>query len=203
MTEPKRRVLVLCAHPQADRSEAGQALVFEAARMEGVTVADLYAEYPDMGIDIDAEQARLAAHDVVVFLFPVFWYSTPAMLKEWQDLVLEYGWAYGEGGDKLSGKIFFCAATAGGPESAYTESGQNHFSLPELMRPLEATAAMCGMRWLPPFALFAARRALDDGRLDTHRDAWVRLLEGLRDDTLDLDAAGAAHLLNHLIAGEA
>ena len=39
-------------------------------------------------------------HDVVIFQFPLFWYSTPPILKQWQDIVLEYGWAYGEGGTK-------------------------------------------------------------------------------------------------------
>ena len=54
--------------------------------MEGVTFVDLYAEYPRFEIDVDREQARLLAHDVIVFQNPLFWYSTPAILKEWQDL---------------------------------------------------------------------------------------------------------------------
>ena len=63
---------------------------------ERVTLVDLYGEYPDYRIDIDREQQRLRDHDVVVFMFPLYWYSTPSMLKEWQDLVLEHGWAYGQ-----------------------------------------------------------------------------------------------------------
>ena len=203
MSENQRRVLVLFAHPQADRSQTAAVLARDAAEMEGVTVVDLYAEYPDLAVDPDREQARAAEHEAVIFLFPVFWYSTPALLKEWQDLVLEYGWAYGEGGDKLAGKIFFCAVSAGGPESAYAQGGYNNFTLPELFRPLEQTAALCGMDWLPPFALFASRQALDDGRAETHRADWARLLTGLRDGALDLEKARKAALLNHFIAGEA
>jgi glutathione-regulated potassium-efflux system ancillary protein KefG len=37
----------------------------------------------------------------------LYWYSTPAILKEWQDLVLEHVFAYGHEGTKLHGKIFF------------------------------------------------------------------------------------------------
>ena len=63
--------------------------------MEGVRLHDLYEAYPDFLIDVEAEQALLLEHDVIVFQHPVYWYSSPAILKEWQDLVLEHGFAYG------------------------------------------------------------------------------------------------------------
>ena len=64
-------------------------------------------------IDVRAEQELLVSHDVIVSQHPFYWYSSPALLKEWQDLVLEHGWAYGRGGTKLTGKILFNAITAG------------------------------------------------------------------------------------------
>ena len=88
-TPAKRRILVLLAHPSLDRSEANRPIADAIAGIEGVTLVDLYAEYPDFQIDIDLEQQRLLAHDVIVFQHPLYWYSTPAILKEWQDLVLE------------------------------------------------------------------------------------------------------------------
>jgi putative NADPH-quinone reductase len=180
-----RSILVLFAHPAQHRSEA-QALMARIARgVEGVTFADLYAEYPRFDIDIDREQARLAAHDVIVFQHPVYWYSTPALLKEWQDLVLEYGWAYGTGGTALIGKLFLCAVTAGGPEDAYGATGYNRFPLRVLLSPLEQTANLCGMVYLPPFALFAARRAAEGAALALHAARYRKLLEALRDDRLD------------------
>jgi len=84
--------------------------------IEDVTIVDLYAEYPDFCIDIDREQQRLREHDIIVFMFPLYWYSTPSILKEWQDLVLEHGFAYGHDGKELSGKKLLCALTAGGNE---------------------------------------------------------------------------------------
>jgi hypothetical protein len=116
---PARRILVLFAHPSLDRSEANRPLAEAARAVEGVTLADLYAEYPSFEIDVDREQERLLAHDVICFLHPLYWYSTPAILKEWQDLVLEHGFAYGAEGNALRGKLFFNALTAGGAESAY------------------------------------------------------------------------------------
>ena len=84
-----------------------------------MTVHDLYEAYPDLDIDVAREKALLLAHDVIVWQHPFFWYSTPAILKEWQDLVLEFGWAYGPGGTALRGKLFVSAITTGGREAAY------------------------------------------------------------------------------------
>ena len=86
-----RRVLILAAHPAPRRSFAGKALRRAVQDMEGVTFVDLYAEYPRQDINPDVEQTRVEAHDVIIFLHPFFWYSTPAILKEWQDIVLEHG----------------------------------------------------------------------------------------------------------------
>lgn len=192
----KRRVLVLFAHPSLDRSEINTEMLRITRATAGITVVDLYADYPDYRIDIDREQQRLRDHDVVIFMFPLYWYSTPPMLKEWQDLVLEYGFAYGHEGDALHGKTFLCVISAGGGADAYRADGYNHFTLRELLRPLEQTALLCGMHYLAPFALFGARTAVEEGRLPAHVAEWRRVLESLRDDRIDLDAGALAELLN-------
>ncbi len=201
MTRP--RILVLFAHPSQHRSEVNLPLFRTCQAMEGVTAVDLYHEYPTFEIDIDREQARLLEHDIIVFLFPLYWYSTPAILKEWQDLVLEYGFAYGHDGQALRGKTFFCAVSAGGPDSAYCKEGFNHASLREILRPLEQTAALTGMRYLPPFALFSARTASQEGRISGHVSDWQALLKGLRDGSVDpartLAQARTANTLNAVL----
>ena len=164
--------------------------------MEDVTLVDLYAEYPDLVIDIDREQQRLVDHDVIIFQHPLYWYSTPAILKEWQDLVLEFGFAYGTDGTALHGKLFLNALTAGGKKEAYCAEGYNHFTIRELLHPIEQTAALCGMIYLPPFALFDARSAVDRGELDQHLASWVELLECLRDDRLNIPGAQRLVILN-------
>ncbi len=195
-TPVRRRVLVLLAHPSLERSEVNRPMADALIGIDGVTAIDLYAEYPDFQIDIDCEQQRLRTHDVVVFQHPLYWYSTPAILKEWQDLVLEYGFAYGSNGTALRGKIFFAALSAGGAELAYRAEGYNHFTIRELLYPLEQTALLCGMVYLAPFALFGSRTAVDEGRVDRHVADWVRVLEALRDDRLDLDLAKDQATLN-------
>lgn len=192
----KRRILILLAHPSIDRSEVNRPLAEATARIEGVTLVDLYAEYPDFQIDVDREQERLLAHDVIVFQHPLYWYSTPAILKEWQDLVLEHGFAYGSQGTALRGKIFLNALTAGGLEAAYCADGYNHFTIRELLHPLEQTASLCGMIYLPPFALFGARTAVDEGRINAHIGDWTRVLEALRDNQLDIHRAIDEQRLN-------
>ena len=61
----------------------------------------------------------LLAHDIIVFQHPFYWYSSPAIIKEWQDLVLENGWAYGTGGNNLQGKYLMNAVSTGGNRDAY------------------------------------------------------------------------------------
>src|SRR5688572_33193483 len=100
-----RRVLILFAHPVLERSRVNRRLVEAVTGLDDVTVHDLYETYPTLSIDVRREQALLLEHDVVVAQHPFYWYSTPSVLKEWQDLVLEHGWAYGHGGTRLHGKI--------------------------------------------------------------------------------------------------
>ena len=194
------KILILFAHPSQHRSEINLPLIKASSSVEHVTVVDLYAEYPDYCIDIDREQQRLREHDVIVFMFPLYWYSTPAILKEWQDLVLEYGFAYGHDGTALHGKTLLCAITAGGTENAYETNGYNHYSIRELLRPIEQTATLCGISYLPPYALFGSRTALEDGKLDDHIENWQQILICLQQNRIDLDQAAQADKLNECVS---
>lgn len=178
-------VLVIFAHPAFQRSRVNRALVAAARRTEGVTVHDLYETYPDFLIDVRDEQALLEKHRSVVFQHPFFWYSSPALVKEWLDLVLQYRWAYGEDGTALRGKIMAQAISAGGPEDAYHRSGYNHFSVRELLAPFEQTARLCGMGYAQAFTVHASNQ-LDDPSLANEARRYTAWLESLRDGTLPL-----------------
>lgn len=196
MVDTVKKILVLYAHPSQERSEINKPLFRATQQQEHVTAVDLYAEYPTFRINIDKEQQRLRAHDVIVFMFPLYWYSTPAILKEWQDLVLEYNFAYGVNGNALKGKTFLCAISAGGSETAYQSDGYNHFTLRELLHPLEQTASLTGMTYLAPFALFCARSAFDENRVHSHIEDWLRVLSALSNNTLDITLAKSLEKLN-------
>jgi glutathione-regulated potassium-efflux system ancillary protein KefG len=172
------RVLVVYAHPSHDRSRANRALRAVIEGLDGVTLHDLYHAYPDFFIDARREQQLLSRHEVLVFQHPMYWYSGPALLKEWQDAVLELGWAYGEGGDKLHGKHFMQAVTTGGHESSYRHGGHAHFEIGELLRPFEQMAHYCGMRWLPPFVTHAAR-LIEPGELERQAARYRELIGAL------------------------
>lgn len=188
---PKKKVLVLFAHPSHKQSEVNLPLFHAAQSVEGVTAIDLYREYPRFNINIDKEQQRLRDHDVVVFQFPMYWYSTPAILKEWQDLVLEYGFAYGSTGTELHGKYFMCATSAGGKEEAYCTDGFNHFTIGELLQPLQQMSSLTGMIYLAPFVLFGSRTASEENRINGHAEKYQTLLTALVEDKVDLEAAAS------------
>lgn len=183
------KVLVLLAHPVLERSRVNRRLAAAAREVQGVTLHDLYEQYPALAIDPRKEQALLLGHDAVVLQHPFYWYSSPAILKEWQDIVLEHGWAYGKGGDKLHGKVLVSAITTGGPATAYRKEGYNRFTLKELLAPFDQTAHLCGMRYLAPFALHGSLRFDSPEQAAPHAERYARLLAALRDGTLDLDRA--------------
>jgi len=189
------RVAVLFAHPALQKSRVNRRLVRGLNAIEGVDFCDLYEEYPLMEIDVRREQARLEAADVIVWQHPFYWYSTPAILKQYQDLVLEHGWAYGRGGNALRGKTLLSVTTAGGSVSVYQPDGQNRLTIREFLAPIEQAALLCGMRYLAPFVVHGTHvLSLED--IEVHREAYHRLLVALRDERVDLDATAEMSHIN-------
>lgn len=150
-----KRVLILFAHPALHRSRANAALAEAVQDLEGVTFRDLYEEYPHLHIDVEQEQELLRQHDIIVWQHPFYWYSAPAILKEWLDVVLEHGFAFGENGTALRGKQAMSALTTGGSAEDYHQSGSNRFTMQQLLAPFDQTAHLCGMQYLEPFILHA------------------------------------------------
>lgn len=162
------RVLVLAAHPTLGHSRVTRRLMRAAAQAApagGIEVRDLYALYPDYLVDVAAEQAQLAEASLVVWLHPVHWYSMPPLLKLWVDEVLAFGWAYGPGGTALRGKDLWLVTSTGGPADSYSAAGYNRRPFEAFLPPYEQTAALTGMRWLPPLVLHGAHR-LEEAALD-------------------------------------
>lgn len=155
------QTLILLFHPDFSGSRANRALVDAARGRADVTVVDMQALYPAGQIDADAEVARLIAADRIVLQFPVQWYSTPPLLKTWQDAVLTrmFYIAYATEGAKLAGKPLLVTATAGNVQHAYAAHGANLFPLRDLMKPLQATAHRCGLAWAEPFLIYNAHKA--------------------------------------------
>lgn len=172
-----KNILIILVHPNLGQSRANRRLAQAAAQIDGVTVHDLYAEYPDFKVDVAREQALLLQADVVIFQHPFYWYSSPALLKQWQDVVLSYGFAYGSQGDKLKGKRFFNAISTGGPQKAYQAGGYNHYTISELLRPFQQMANLSGMIYQPPFVINGMLKQ-SDADLD---EAAIRYQQRIQD----------------------
>ena len=163
---PPTRVLVVFAHPAFGKSRVHRALVAAARDVEGVFVNDLYEAYPDYDIDVRREQALLAAHDAIVLQHPLYWYSVPPLLKQWFDLVLEHGWAYGAQGTALAGKTIQTVVSAGGREASYGADSANRHTVAQFLAPVEATARLCRMVWREPVVVHGTHSMTDDDIAD-------------------------------------
>jgi glutathione-regulated potassium-efflux system ancillary protein KefG len=173
----QHRTLVVLGHPSPEDSRVNRHLADSLRGLPDVSVRDLAAVRGANGFDVTAEQEALRAHGTLVLQFPWHWYSVPGILKEWMDQVFTHGFAYGTGGDALHGKRLLVATSTGGPEESYAASGFNRFTMAELMRPIEATAHLCGMNMLPPLVLHGAR-AVDDAALAAHTLRYRGILTG-------------------------
>ena len=146
-----KNILVIYAHPNYQTSRLNKALIDEISDLKNVTVSNLYKNYPDGKIDILKQQELITKNDIIAMQFPFHWYSSPSLMKAWIDEVFSYGFAYGNGGDKLKAKGFMCVTTSNASRIRY----QNDigFDFPDLLKPFQNTAKYCGMQYLEPFIL--------------------------------------------------
>jgi glutathione-regulated potassium-efflux system ancillary protein KefF len=166
------RIYLLAAHPHWRDSRVNRRLFQAAQQVAGVDANDLYASYPDYDVDVEAEQQRLLRAELLVLVHPIQWYSMPPLQKLWFDEVLAWGWAYGAGGAALHGKDCWLVATTGGPETSYHPKSYNRYFFDAFLPPYEQTAALCGMRFLPPL-LFHGARSASTAELDAHVELFA------------------------------
>lgn len=176
-------VLVLFSHPGYEASRVNRALCAAAAGIPDVFCHDLYETYPEQILDVAQEQALVESHDILVFQHPLQWYSCPALMKNWIDSVLTYGWAYGESGNAMRGKYWGHAISTGGAPGIYQRMAYNQFSIAELLRPFEQTATVCGMNYLRPFLTQDASN-LSDTALAQQAQAYAAWLRQLAEGEL-------------------
>ncbi|MFJ6122627.1 NAD(P)H-dependent oxidoreductase [Streptomyces sp. NPDC092129] len=171
------RTLVLLAHPDLGRSRINSALADAVRDLDHVTLHDIHAAYPDRVIDVTAEQRLVREHDVIVFQFPLHWYSVPGFLKQWLDEVMLRDFAY-DSGPLLGGKTLQLVTSTGGVEEAYRPGGFHCFTVGELLRPLEQTAHRMGLAYAEPLVLHDARGTGDE-ELALHAKRYRELLASL------------------------
>jgi len=195
MSKYKNRILILFAHPALQKSRVNRRLITYVRDIDGVTFHDLYEAYPDFHIHIKREQKLLEEHDIIVLHHPIFWFSTPAIIKEWFDLVLVHGWAFGKEGKALMGKKLLSVISTGGRESLYQEDGFHGHTIDEFLYPIKQTARVCRMDYLPPFVVHGTH-TLTAEEISSHGEVYRNIITAFRDDEIDLEKAREYRLIN-------
>lgn len=174
------KTLVIVAHPDLKNSRINKALTETMREQPNTTVHVLYEFYENINsIDVTHEQALLDRHDRIIFQYPLYWYSTPPLLKMWFDEVLAYGWAFGPGGEHLKGKEIGIAISTAGTSASYQPGGYNLFTIRDIAKPIEALANYVSAQYLPPFAIHNTHH-LTDEQIAESQTAYLRHLEYVR-----------------------
>ena len=192
------KILLLFAHPAMHKSRVNKQLISEIRDMEGLTFHNLYEEYPDFHIDIQREQQLLLDHDIIIWHHPLYWYSAPSILKEWIDLVLKHGFAYGRTGTALKDKRVMTVITSGGREEAYTEGGYSSYTINQFLAPFRQTARLCNMHYYPPFAVHGTH-LLTEEEINAYAVDYKKILISLRDDIFSMDDIMGCEYSNDLL----
>lgn len=121
-----------------------------------VVVSNLYAE----PFEAASELKKITDADHIILQFPLWWFSMPAIMKDWLDRVLLKGFAYDDGKTfahgLLRGKTASLTVTAQSPESAYRHDGTHGASLQEFLLPIHHTLRFTGIEPLDPFVVYGA-----------------------------------------------
>ncbi|MBM0237420.1 NAD(P)H-dependent oxidoreductase [Micromonospora sp. ATA32] len=161
-----------------------------AGRHDFVTVADPErfhyqseqrhaAQYDGFAADIAREQERVAASDLFVFTFPIWWGGPPAILKGWFDRVMAYGFAYEDGmrfdTGFLRGRSALMGIVTGGTPPRFSADG-TYGDINQVLWPVRrCMLEYLGLDAPDPFVAYAAPR-MDDGARADYLAAWRRQL---------------------------
>lgn len=196
---PPKKVLILLFHPLLHKSRVNQEMFRAVEDLEKVTIRKMYDLYPDFHIDVREEQRLLLKHDVIVWQHPFYWYSSPSLLKEWIDIVLEHGFAYGREGRALTGKKVMTAISSGGRREVYREGGLRRYSIRQLLAPFDQTANLCNMQYLPPFVVHGTH-LLDENGVSEAGKEYRKAIVSLRDGVFNEEELFNPEYINDIIA---
>ncbi|CAB4254854.1 similar to Kazachstania africana KAFR_0B05180 hypothetical protein [Maudiozyma barnettii] len=138
----------------------------KGARLKVVLSSTIAYEEHQLTEDVLTEQGKLNWADIVIFQFPLWWFTMPAIMKGWFDRVFTSGYAYNIGehnknrsGDRygegmMAGKRAFCIITAGGREQHFSKRGING-DINDIIFPINHGMLFYpGFTVLPPVVIF-------------------------------------------------
>ncbi|MFC7517841.1 NAD(P)H-dependent oxidoreductase [Herbaspirillum sp. GCM10030257] len=129
--------------------------------------------------DVRAEQEKVRNADLILFHFPVWWFSMPAILKGWVDRVFSRGFAYSTGhkyeSGHFKGKRAMICLTTGTASTLYEPNGIDG-DLHHILWPIHnGILGYTGFTVLPPFAAWMPARVTEDERAKYLSDYAARL----------------------------
>lgn len=143
-------VLIISGHPNLAASVGNATILNEVAQaLPDVEIRCLDTLYPDLKINVAAEQEALLKADVIVWQFPFSWYSLPGIMKLWLDEVFVHGFAHGSTA-KLGSKKLVLSFTTGAPQALYSSEGFFGHTIEDYLIPFETTAALCNLDMQKP-----------------------------------------------------
>ena len=174
-------VLVLLSHPYLHASNSHKNISTHLANIPGVTVRHIDEVALTSGhFDSKVERKFWQSAGTIILEFPLYWYHSPALLKQYLDDVLTDDWAY-ESNYDLAGKNLQVLTTTGGIEELYSASGEHGFKLSEILTPYKAIASFTKMNYLPELAIYAANY-LSESELQSEIDQIAARISDLTKD---------------------
>ncbi len=195
----KNKIVILVFHPVLHKSRVNSVLLNAVEGLGGVSFRYMYDLYPDYQIDIKKEQEVLLQHDIIIWQHPLYWYSAPSLLKEWIDLVLEHGFAYGKAGRALEGKTVMSAISSGGRREIYGSDEGVKFSIRDFLAPFEQTVRLCRMRYLSPFVTHGTHLLKMD-QIEKAAEDYKRIITGLVEGTFSEEELMKKEYINDIIS---
>lgn len=147
------KTLVLVSHPEYDNSMTEAFLKQCQSDIENVDWVVLDKVQTNFIFDKEQEQQRLAQYDRILFQFPMYWYSAPALMKKYEDDVFTKNFIAHEQEGALNGKEMGIITTLGDPIKDYQVGGREGFSISELLKPYQSIAQRGQMKFLKPFVI--------------------------------------------------
>lgn len=168
------KTLVVVGHPCLAKSVVSKAWIealrpYENDQMKIHILED--ALLADGTFDLKKEQALLEQFDRIVLQFPLYWYMPPAIMKLWMDTVWAEGWAWGEGGNKMKGKLIEAATSCGAPEVAFSGT-----SLATYLSFVQGSAGFVQARGGDYFAFYAAEAPGYEARLEENCKEYIKFI---------------------------
>ncbi|MDE9453692.1 NAD(P)H-dependent oxidoreductase [Xenorhabdus bovienii] len=147
------KILSIIGHPNLSDSRLSAEFIKQLPKFD-VTVRLLEKQHINYIFNVEEEQNELICYDRIVFIFPMFWYSMPALMKKWIDDVFLPGFAYARHGDKLASKEIQVVTTVGAPKEGYRAGGFNNYTIDDLLKPIQQTANYVKAKYLPSIAIY-------------------------------------------------